>query len=81
MFGSADEPVKTREHSTDAAVKSFKAYVYSLRHQVVELAPVGWNLADSEDSEVFEKLASQNLSPLDFLKFGFQPSTVALVMA
>ena len=67
MFGSADEPVKTREHSTDAAVKSFKAYVYSLRNQVVELAPAGWKLADVEDSEVFEKLASQNLSPLDFL--------------
>ena len=67
MFGSADEPVKTREHSTDAAVKSFKAYVYSLRNQVVELAPAGWKLTDVEDSEVFEKLASQNLSPLDFL--------------
>ena len=67
MFGSADEPVKSREHSTDAAVKSFKAYVYSLRNQVVELAPAGWKLADVEDSEVFEKLASQNLSPLDFL--------------
>ena len=67
MFGSADEPVKTREHGTDAAVKSFKAYVYSLRNQVVELAPAGWKLADVGDSEVFEKLASQNLSPLDFL--------------
>jgi len=67
IFGAADEPVKTREHSTDAAVKTFKAYVYSLRNQVVELAPAGWKLADVEDSEVFEKLASQNLSPLDFL--------------
>ena len=47
--------------------KSFKAYVYSLRNEVVELAPAGWKLADVEDSEVFEKLASQNLSPLDFL--------------
>ena len=67
IFGAADEPVKTREHSTDAAVKSFKAYIYSLRNQVVELAPAGWKLADVEDSEVFEKLASQNISPLDFL--------------
>ena len=34
---------------------------------LVELAPAGWKLTDVEDSEVFEKLASQNLSPLDFL--------------
>ena len=67
MSGSADEPVKTREHSAEAAVKSFKAYVYSLRNQVVELAPAGWKLADVEDSEVLQKLAKQSLSPLDFL--------------
>jgi hypothetical protein len=48
-------------------VKSFKAYVYALRNQVVELAPAGWKLADVEDSEVLQKLANQSLSPLDFL--------------
>ena len=67
MFGSADEPVKAREYSSDAAFKSFKAYVYSLRNQVVELAPVGWKLAEVEDSDVFKKLANQKLSPLDFI--------------
>ena len=67
LFGSADEPVKGREHSAEAAVKSFKAYVYSLRNQVVELAPAGWKLADVEDSDVLQKLTNQNLSPLDFL--------------
>ena len=67
LFGSADEPVKGREHSADTAVKSFKAYVYALRNQVVELAPVGWKLADVEDSDVLQKLTNQNLSPLDFL--------------
>jgi hypothetical protein len=48
-------------------VKAFKAYVYALRNQVVELAPAGWKLADVEDSDVLQKLANQNLSPLDFL--------------
>tara|TARA_B100000989_G_scaffold290589_1_gene263942 strand:- start:901 stop:1389 length:489 start_codon:yes stop_codon:yes gene_type:complete len=67
MFGSADEPVKSREYSSEAAFKSFKAYVYSLRNQVVELAPVGWKLAEVEESDVFKKLASQKLSPLDFI--------------
>ena len=67
IFGSADEPVKAREYSADGAFKSFKAYVYSLRNQVVELAPVGWKLAEVEESDVFIKLSSQKLSPLDFL--------------
>ena len=67
IFGSADEPVKAREYTAESAVKSFKAYVYALRNQVVELAPVGWKLADIDESDVFKKLASQNLSPLDFL--------------
>ena len=67
LFGSADEPVKALEHSADAAVKSFKAYVYSLRNEVVELAPPGWQLSYVEDSEVFEKLANQTLNPLDFI--------------
>ena len=67
LFGSADEPVKDREHSAEAAVKSFKAYVYGLRNQLVELAPVGWKMEDVEDSEVLQKLTSQNLSPLDYL--------------
>ena len=67
LFGSADEPVKGREHSAEAAVKSFKAYVYGLRNQLAELAPVGWKMEDVEDSEVLQKLTNQNLSPLDFL--------------
>jgi len=67
LFGAADEPVKAREHNVENAVKAFKAYVYALRNEVVALAPAGWKLADVEDSEIFEKLANQNLSPLDFL--------------
>ena len=67
IFGSADEPIKIREYSADGAFKSFKAYVYSLRNEVVELAPVGWKLAEVEESDVFRKLASQKLNPLDFI--------------
>ena len=67
LFGSADEPVKGREHSAEEAVKSFKAYVYALRNQLVELAPAGWKMEYVEDSEVLQKLTNQNLSPLDFL--------------
>ena len=67
LLGSADDPVKSREHSSEAAVKAFKAYVYALRNEIAELAPPGWQLSDVTESEVFQKLATQNLSPLDFL--------------
>ena len=67
LLGSADDPVKSREHSAEGAVKSFKAYVYALRNEVAELAPSGWKLSDVEESEVFQKLATQKISPLDFL--------------
>ena len=67
IFGSADEAVKVREYGAEGAVKSFKAYVYSLRNDVVGLAPAGWKLADVKDSDVFQKLSNQTISPLDFL--------------
>ena len=67
MFGFADDPVKVREHGAETAVKSFKAYVFSLRNDITGLAPLDWNLTDVEDSNVFAKLANQKLSPLDFL--------------
>ena len=67
IFGSADEAVKAREYSAESAVKSFKAYIYSLRNDVAELAPAGWKLTNVKDSDVLQKLANQNPSPLDFL--------------
>jgi len=67
LFGSADEPVKTKEYNSGLAVKAFKAYVYAIRNEVAEMAPAGWTLADVEGSPVIEKLSNQNLSPLDFI--------------
>ena len=67
LLGSAEDPVKSREHSAEGAVRAFKAYVYALRNEVAELAPSGWKLSDVEESEVFQKLATQKISPLDFL--------------
>jgi len=67
LFGAADEPAKAKEYSADLAVKAFKAYVYALRNEVAEMAPPGWKLADAEGSAVLDKMADQNLSPLDFI--------------
>jgi len=67
FFGAADEPVKTKEYSAEAAVKAFKAYVYAIRNEVADMAPPGWKLSDVEGSVVIEKLSNQTLSPLDFI--------------
>lgn len=67
IFGSADEPVKTKEFSPDSAVKAFKAYVFAIRNEVTEMAPAGWNPADVDGSPVLERLFNQKLSPLDFI--------------
>ena len=67
LIGSADDPIKKREYGAAIAVKSFKAYVYSLRNNVVELAPLGWNLSNMDESPVLIKLAERQLNPLDFL--------------
>ena len=67
LLGSADDPVKNREYGAAVAIKSFKAYVYSLRNNVVELAPLGWSLRNMDESLVLQKLADRSLNPLDFL--------------
>ena len=67
LFGAADEPVKAREHSSDAAIKSFKAYVYAIRNEVAEMAPAGWKPSDVEESVVINKLSNQQHNPLDFI--------------
>ena len=67
LFGSAEEPTKDCEYTAAAAVKSFKAYIYSLRNNIVEMAPSGWSLSEIEESPVLQKLAKRSLNPLDFL--------------
>ena len=58
---------KNCEYSAAIALKSFKAYIFSLRNNVVEMAPEGWSLSKVDESEVLQKLSKRSLSPLDFL--------------
>ena len=67
LLGSSDDPEKSCEYSAVVALKSFKAYIYSLRNNVVEMAPEGWSLGKVDESEVLQKLSKRSLSPLDFL--------------
>ena len=67
LFGLAEEPTKDCEYNATAAVKSFKAYIYSLRNNIVEMAPSGWSLSEVGESPVLQKLAKRSLNPIDFL--------------
>ena len=67
LLGSSDDPEKNCEYSAAVALKSFKAYIFSLRNNVVEMAPEGWSLSKVDESEVLQKLSKRSLSPLDFL--------------
>ena len=67
MFGSIEDPAKTKEWSKDAAPKAFRAFVFGLRSNTVPNAPVGWLLENEECTPVLAKLASEKFSLIDIL--------------
>ncbi len=67
LLGSSDDPEKSCDYSAAVALRSLKAYIYSLRNNVVEMAPDGWSLCKVDESAVLQKLSQRSLSPLDFL--------------
>ena len=57
MFGSAFDGTKKKEYSEDMTLQDFKKFVYSLRSNLVEKAPMSWNINnETEDLEFLGKL-------------------------
>ena len=67
LFGSIEDPVKTKEWSKDAAPKSFRAFVFGLRSNTVPHCPTGWLLENEEAVPLLAKLAEEKLSVIDLL--------------
>ena len=67
LFGSIEDPVKTKEWSQDAAPKSFRAFVFGLRSNTVPHSPTGWLLENEEVVPLLAKLAEEKLSVIDLL--------------
>ena len=67
LFGSIEDPAKTKEWSRDAAPKAFRAFVFGLRSNTVPNAPVGWFLEKEEATPLLAKLAGEKLSLIDIL--------------
>lgn len=65
MFGTIEDPVKSREWNRETAPKAFRAYVFALRSQTVPTAPGGWQLENEETVPRLAEVARQKLTLLD----------------
>jgi hypothetical protein len=65
IFGSAFDPTKVQEYSSEKCIKLFKAMIFGLRSKANPSAPSGWDLSQEENLEWFGILLSQKTSILD----------------
>ena len=65
MFGSLEGPVKKKEYTEEAAIKSFRTTVFLLRSNPENSAPAGWRLEDDENLTDFGDLVRKPTSLLD----------------
>ena len=62
LIGSPFDGTKKKEYSEDITLADFKKFIYSLRADLVEKAPMSWNIRDDDDDIGFLK----NLLKKDF---------------
>ena len=67
IFGSKLDAVKVKDYNNNDVLLAFKAYVFALRNDQTPLAPAGWNIKQVEDIDLYQRLAAQGGSLLDFL--------------
>lgn len=65
MFGTIEDPVKSREWNKESTPKAFRAFVFALRSQTVPTAPAGWQLEIEESVPKLAEAAGKKLSLLD----------------
>ena len=65
IFGSIEDPVKNIEIDKVKVVKSFKAFVFSLRSSYVDETPSGWVLESDENIPKIAELAAKEVNILD----------------
>lgn len=71
LFGKLEDPVKAPVPKlAETSVKSFKAYVFSLRSNVAPKPPAGWSLETDEHLVLLPKIVKKSISPLDSLLGG-----------
>ena len=65
LFGSIEDPVKNLEYSEDKAVKNFKAFVFSLRSNIIETPLETWVLDGDENLPKLNTIITQEVNILD----------------
>jgi len=65
LFGSIEDPVKTKEYLPENTLKSFRAYVFGLRSNTVPTAPDGWKLETDEHIVSLKPVLEEQVSMLD----------------
>ena len=65
MFGSIEDPVKNIEFDKIKVIKSFKAFIFSLRSSYVDETPSGWKLESDEHIPKISEIAAKEANILD----------------
>ena len=52
MFSTAFDGTKKKEYSEDITLQDFKKFVYSLRSDLVEKAPMSWSITNDTDEDL-----------------------------
>jgi hypothetical protein len=65
LFGSIEDPVKNMDFSEDKAQKNFRAFVFSLRSNTIEMPPDIWALEKDENLPKLNAIITQEVSVLD----------------
>lgn len=67
MLSNCFDPLKEMNYSPDKAAKSFKAYLYADRSNVLPKMPTGWKIADEADVEPLKAMTERETSVMDML--------------
>ena len=65
LLGHIFDGVKEVNYDEKIIVRSFKAYMYSLRSGTVPSAPSGWSLDQEKDLDLLKELAEKDISIFD----------------
>ena len=65
LFGSIEDPVKNIDFNEDKALKNFRAFVFSLRSNIIEVPPTSWALENDENLPKLNAIISEEVNILD----------------
>lgn len=65
LFGSIEDPVKNMDYNEEKAVKNFRAFVFSLRSNIIETPPETWVLDNDENLPKLNPILNQEVNILD----------------